>query len=393
MIETKTVFSLSTHKLMPEFVRCANACESVICARVSPDQKAIIVQGVRASDPQIKTLSIGDGANDVPMIQKAHVGIGIYGQEGLQAANAADYAIARFRFLKRLLFVHGRWSARRVGLLVSYMFYKNAILVLPQFFFAFVCLASGQNFYLDYPLYQFYNLVFTSFPILFLGMLDQDVSAEASLRYARIYSDGSLRTGSFFTTRIFWRWIFEGFYQSLILFCLLVGLISIGPLGVVTGEGHSSDIWYLGTVVNLCVCIVVTLRLLMENKSVNAIMFASYIGSAALWLFFLWLWSETSMLPDRLGSTTSNAQARGIWTILHYPTTWLATLVACVCCIVPSVFFESSRAIFAPGASDIARELELINRREADKGRVHPADTPAQDEPRAEAGATLATAK
>ena len=78
--------------------------------------------------PGVRTLAIGDGANDVPMLQGAHVGAGISGQEGMQAVNNADFAIAQFRYLKRLLFVHGRWSYRRSSKLVCYIFYKNVLL-------------------------------------------------------------------------------------------------------------------------------------------------------------------------------------------------------------------------------------------------------------------------
>ena len=70
------------------------------------------------------TLSIGDGANDVNMIQTAHVGIGICGQEGVQAVNASDYAIAQFRFLENLLLVHGRNNYRNLSTTILYSFYK-----------------------------------------------------------------------------------------------------------------------------------------------------------------------------------------------------------------------------------------------------------------------------
>ena len=79
------------------------------------------------------TLAIGDGANDVNMITAAHVGIGILGVEGRQAARASDYSIAQFCFLKRLLFVHGRESYRKNSYVVCYNFYKNVLFVLPQF--------------------------------------------------------------------------------------------------------------------------------------------------------------------------------------------------------------------------------------------------------------------
>ena len=97
------------------FLKTAVECHTVICARVSPSQKAEVVNLVKmyVKDKDHKkavTLSIGDGANDVPMILNAHIGVGISGKEGLQAANSSDYSIPQFRFLERLLIVHGVWN-------------------------------------------------------------------------------------------------------------------------------------------------------------------------------------------------------------------------------------------------------------------------------------------
>ena len=95
-------------------LKIGTLCQAVICCRVSPKQKALVVKLVKDGIGAL-TLAIGDGANDVSMIQAAHVGVGISGEEGLQAANSSDYAIAQFRFLKRLLLVHGHWSYHRNG--------------------------------------------------------------------------------------------------------------------------------------------------------------------------------------------------------------------------------------------------------------------------------------
>lgn len=95
-------------------LRLAMLCEGVVCCRVSPKQKALVVSMVK-DGLDTMTLAIGDGANDVSMIQAADVGVGISGEEGLQAVNSSDYAIAQFRFLKRLLLVHGHWSYARNG--------------------------------------------------------------------------------------------------------------------------------------------------------------------------------------------------------------------------------------------------------------------------------------
>jgi phospholipid-transporting ATPase len=113
------------------FLEASDSSDVVLACRVSPKQKADIVEMIRKRFKNKKTLAIGDGANDVNMIQKAHVGVGIYGKEGQQAARSADYAIGQFKFLKPLMFIHGRESYRRNSLLVAYTFYKNILYVIP----------------------------------------------------------------------------------------------------------------------------------------------------------------------------------------------------------------------------------------------------------------------
>ena len=114
------------------FLDLAVMCKAVICCRVSPLQKALVVKLVKRHLKAI-LLAIGDGANDVSMIQAAHVGVGISGMEGLQAARSADVAIAQFRYLRKLLLVHGSWSYHRLSKLILYSFYKNLALFMTQF--------------------------------------------------------------------------------------------------------------------------------------------------------------------------------------------------------------------------------------------------------------------
>lgn len=111
-------------------------CKAVVCCRVSPLQKALVVKCVKKFDNSI-LLAIGDGANDVSMIQAAHVGVGISGVEGLQAARSADFAISQFRFLRKLLLVHGAWAYQRLSKMIFYYFYKNIALYLTQFWVSF----------------------------------------------------------------------------------------------------------------------------------------------------------------------------------------------------------------------------------------------------------------
>ena len=114
VIDGDTLKLVLDDKLKQKFLLLCKECRSVLCCRVSPAQKAAVVMMVKHG-LDVMTLSIGDGANDVSMIQAADVGVGIAGEEGLQAVNSSDYAIAQFRFLKRLLLVHGHWSYHRNG--------------------------------------------------------------------------------------------------------------------------------------------------------------------------------------------------------------------------------------------------------------------------------------
>lgn len=162
-------------KLMEVFLKITDNAVSVLCCRVSPKQKAEVVKLIIKAKNNITTLAIGDGANDVSMIMAAHIGIGISGLEGQQAARASDYAIGQFKFLKNLLFVHGREAYRRNSYLILYMFYKNVIYVMPIFFYGYLSLFSGTPIY-DIYLYNAYNIFFTGMPIMWFSVYDQEYS-------------------------------------------------------------------------------------------------------------------------------------------------------------------------------------------------------------------------
>lgn len=125
------------------FLKISKSCEAVICCRVSPSQKADVVRLIKQDDDQVVTLAIGDGANDVSMILEAHIGVGLYGNEGMRAVQSGDFALGEFQYLWRLLLVHGRWSYMRNAELILYFFYKNMVFTLPQFMFAYINGYSG----------------------------------------------------------------------------------------------------------------------------------------------------------------------------------------------------------------------------------------------------------
>lgn len=113
-------------KLTLPFLKLAKGCASVLCCRSTPLQKAYLVKVVK-EELNLRTLAIGDGANDVSMIQMADVGVGISGQEGMQAVMASDFTLSRFRYLERLLLSHGYWCYDRLARMILYFFYKNAV--------------------------------------------------------------------------------------------------------------------------------------------------------------------------------------------------------------------------------------------------------------------------
>ncbi|MCI19921.1 phospholipid-transporting ATPase 9-like, partial [Trifolium medium] len=128
------------------FLELAIGCASVICCRSSPKQKALVTRLVKMR-PGSTTLAIGDGANDVGMLQEADIGIGISGVEGMQAVMSSDIAIAQFRYLERLLLVHGHWCYRRISSMICYFFYKNITFGFTLFFYEMYTSFSGQAAY------------------------------------------------------------------------------------------------------------------------------------------------------------------------------------------------------------------------------------------------------
>ncbi|KAJ3147903.1 hypothetical protein HDU86_007644 [Geranomyces michiganensis] len=209
-----TLFSPQHPQLPPLLLALSQLCTTVIACRVTPLQKALVVQLVQRN-LKCTTLAIGDGANDVSMIQAANVGVGVVGREGTQAVRAADYAIGEFRHLARLLTVHGRWSRLRLSSLVFYSFYKNLVMIVIQWWFGFLCAWSGQLVYEEIFLTGF-NIVFTSLPPLFIAIFDYDARPDVLLANPQLYK--SIRKGLYWSrTRIF-RTLFEALATSTLIF-------------------------------------------------------------------------------------------------------------------------------------------------------------------------------
>uniref|UniRef100_A0A671MAT5 Phospholipid-transporting ATPase n=1 Tax=Sinocyclocheilus anshuiensis TaxID=1608454 RepID=A0A671MAT5_9TELE len=195
-----------------EFVELACQCPAVVCCRCSPTQKAQIVRLLQQHTDN-RTCAIGDGGNDVSMIQAADCGIGIEGKEGKQASLAADFSITQFKHIGRLLMVHGHNSYKRSAALGQFVMHRGMIISTMQAVF------SSIFYFASVPLYQGflmvgYATIYTMFPVFSL-VLDQDVKPEMALLYPELYKD--LTKGRSLSFKTFLIWVLISVYQGGIL--------------------------------------------------------------------------------------------------------------------------------------------------------------------------------
>lgn len=275
-------------KVQNDFLKIALACNSVICCRVSPMQKADIVNLVKTHHFKGRsaiTLAIGDGANDVAMIRAAHVGIGISGNEGLQAAHSADYSIAQFRFLVRLLLVHGSWSMTRLCKLILYSFYKNIALYVIELWFAILSAWSGQTIFERWTI-GLYNVLFTMAPPLAIGVFERQCSSDTMIKYPKLYQQHHQN----FNTRIFWIWVIGAIFHSLSLFWLTYFAVSNDTLW----SNGLADGGYLmfGNMLYTYVVITVCLKAGLEISSWTYVTHLTIWGSIGVWVAFLAIYSR-----------------------------------------------------------------------------------------------------
>uniref|UniRef100_A0A1J3ISU2 Phospholipid-transporting ATPase n=1 Tax=Noccaea caerulescens TaxID=107243 RepID=A0A1J3ISU2_NOCCA len=199
-----------------DFVELAILSRTAICCRVTPSQKAQLVEILKSCD--YRTLAIGDGGNDVRMIQQADIGVGISGREGLQAARAADYSIGRFRFLKRLILVHGRYSYNRTAFLSQYSFYKSLLICFIQIFFSFISGVSGTSLFNSVSLMA-YNVFYTSIPVL-VSVIDKDLSEATVMQHPQILF--YCQAGRLLNPSTFAGWFGRSLFHAIVVFVITI---------------------------------------------------------------------------------------------------------------------------------------------------------------------------
>ncbi|CAN6275550.1 unnamed protein product [Urochloa humidicola] len=198
------------------FTRLAMLSRTAICCRMAPLQKAQLVAILKSVG--YLTLAIGDGGNDVRMIQEANVGVGISGREGLQAARAADYSIGKFKFLKRLILIHGRYSYNRTAFISQYSFYKSLLICFIQILFAFLSGLSGTSLFNSISLMA-YNVFYTSLPVMTI-IFDKDISETTVLQHPQILLHS--QAGRLLNPTTFCGWFGRSLYHALVVFFITI---------------------------------------------------------------------------------------------------------------------------------------------------------------------------
>jgi len=262
-------------------------CKAVICCRVSPLQKAKVVSLVKKGLGAM-CLAVGDGANDISMIQEADIGVGISGKEGAQAVMSADYAIGQFRFLTRLLLVHGRWAYMRTANLILTYFYKNVVWLFVLFWFQFNCGFSAAVLF-DYNYTLFFTTVFTLLLNMNMGILDQDINDRIAIAIPQLYNIGI--SGSLYTMQKFWVYIAYGIYESLIAFFFgyfIYREVTTSPNGYDPGQE------VMGNCVAFLLIISINIVMAINTYSWTIITVGSLILTLIVWIGFVFYYASIS---------------------------------------------------------------------------------------------------
>lgn len=323
-------------KLQKPFLELTRHCSSVLCCRATPLQKAYIVRVVK-EQLKMRTLAVGDGANDVSMIQTADIGIGISGQEGMQAVMASDFALSRFKFLERFLLVHGHWCYHRLASMILYFFYKNATFVFLMFWYQLYCGYSGQIM-LDDMFLMLFNLLFSSLAPFAIGIYDQDAPEEILLSQPHLYRQG--RLGRVYKPHSFWVTMADCLYQSLVVFFVARGAYNDSDVGL----------WQFGTTVTTTCIFIMLLQAAIEMRSWTIIHLLSLLMSLAIYFVFTILYNSFR-LPYVGYSMSYGAVLKAFASPLH----WGIVVLSIVTALLPRFVMRTLETRLCP--NDVTRAL------------------------------------
>ena len=264
LVDEKALLTITNNEEISKiFLDVAKDAVAVICCRVSPLQKSQVVKLMKNFDKKKISLAIGDGGNDVSMIMEAHIGIGIYGEEGLRAAQSSDYAIGEFQVLRRLLFFHGYLNLMRNSIMVIYFFYKNFVFTIIHFYYGFLNDFSGQTIIEDYFIILF-NLVFTSIPLAARGILDISLKPDDGIIVEILmpYLYKEQREKPYFNIKNFLMNLLKGIIHALINYYFTIYIID----NTIDKDGHDSNLWVISTVLYTNILLIVSFDMIIFTR-------------------------------------------------------------------------------------------------------------------------------
>ncbi|NXC63994.1 AT10A ATPase, partial [Aleadryas rufinucha] len=342
VIDGRTLAYALEPTLEEKFLALAKRCRSVLCCRSTPLQKSMVVKLVR-DKLKAMTLAIGDGANDVSMIQVADVGVGISGQEGMQAVMASDFAIPRFRHLEKLLLVHGHWCYSRLANMVLYFFYKNAMFVALLFWYQFYCGFSGSSM-IDQWYLIFFNLFFSSLPQLITGVLDKDVPAEVLIAVPQLYKSGQNMED--YQPHMFWMNMIDAMYQSLVCFFI----------PYFTYYDSEVDIFSWGTPITAIALFTIILHLAIETKTWTFLHWTSCIFSIILFFFVALVYNASCPV--------CHPPSNPYWTmerLMGDPMFYFTCIISPVVALLPRFLYRTLQGTLFPTQLQLGRQLSNLS--------------------------------
>lgn len=291
IVDGKSLEVILEPSTYPLFKELGLKATSAVCCRVTPLQKSRVVKMFK--EEGFTCLAVGDGANDVSMIQEARVGIGILGLEGSQAERAADYAIPRFMHLRRLLAVHGRYSLVRNSNLIQYSFYKNIVYGLTQVFFAFYNGFSGQTVY-DSWVVLFFNIFFTFLPPMVMGIFDFDVKASYLLEHPGLFAELRSPFAIRMSRASSFLWMVLALFHATIIF---YGCYRGAMQNDIVKDGREGGLWVSATTMMSTMLCVVTFQAALSFLSWTYVHLASILLSFLAYVLFIFIYES---LPPSL---------------------------------------------------------------------------------------------
>ncbi|XP_040056467.2 phospholipid-transporting ATPase VD isoform X2 [Gasterosteus aculeatus] len=309
-----------------DFLELSRRCKAVICCRSTPLQKSKVVQLIQ-DQLGVMTLAVGDGANDVSMIQMAAVGVGISGQGGMQAVMSSDFAISRFKHLRKLLLVHGHWCYSRLANMILYFIYKNVMYVNLLFWYQFFCGFSGSVMTNAWVLILF-NLIFTSIPPLVYGVLDRDTPAHSLMELPELYRQ-------VYVSYMFWITVLDAFYQSLI--CFFVPYFALA--------GSSVSVLSFGSPINASALLIILLHQVIESHTLTWIHVLVLVLSGGLYFGFVLLFSLFCV------TCSPPTNPVGVETLeMNQPLFYVICVVTTVMALLPRLFLRALYNTVHPSA-------------------------------------------